>query len=267
MRAFTSIFKLRFKMGMTYRVAAVAAMATQFFWGFMLIMIYSAFYQSSLTVQTVPLNRLITYVWLQQAFLYAIVPWVYDRDLFEMIMSGDIAYELTRPRSLYPLWFAKNISTRLSGVILRFPLLLLCASLMPEAYHFMLPVSPSAFFLSIVALVCGCLMMVSYTLISCIIAFFTISGEGIRVIFVMSAEFLAGHLVPIILFPEKIQAILYMLPFAYVNDFAFRIYTGDFSIEYGLRGLVVEFIWLFILIALGYLITKAALKRTVVQGG
>ncbi len=46
MKKYFSFFRLRFAMGLQYRVAALAGIATQFAWGFMQIMVFHAFYQT-----------------------------------------------------------------------------------------------------------------------------------------------------------------------------------------------------------------------------
>ena len=46
MKKYLSFFKLRFVMGMQYRAAALAGVCTQFFWGLMEVMIFSAFYEA-----------------------------------------------------------------------------------------------------------------------------------------------------------------------------------------------------------------------------
>ncbi|HOJ12119.1 MAG TPA: ABC transporter permease, partial [Clostridiales bacterium] len=73
MKAYFSVFKMRLINGMQYRVAALAGVATQFFWGFMFIMIYEAFYQSAVQTPPIELKQLVSYMWLQQAFLVFIV--------------------------------------------------------------------------------------------------------------------------------------------------------------------------------------------------
>ena len=47
MKAYLSVFRLRFINGLQYRAAAFAGIATQFFWGIMHIMIYEAFYENA----------------------------------------------------------------------------------------------------------------------------------------------------------------------------------------------------------------------------
>ena len=47
MKKYLSFFKMRFIHSLQYRGAALAGMFTQFFWGFMEIMLYKAFYEAS----------------------------------------------------------------------------------------------------------------------------------------------------------------------------------------------------------------------------
>ena len=49
MKKYFSFFRLRFAMGLQYRIAALAGISTQFFWGLMEIMIFRAFYQTDAT--------------------------------------------------------------------------------------------------------------------------------------------------------------------------------------------------------------------------
>ena len=49
-KKYLSFFRLRFCMGLQYRAAALAGIATQFVWGFLEIMVYRAFYEADANV-------------------------------------------------------------------------------------------------------------------------------------------------------------------------------------------------------------------------
>jgi ABC-2 type transport system permease protein len=101
MKAYISVFKLRLTYGLQYRTAALAGVATQFFWGFIIIMVFEAFYSGTTAPPPISLEQLITYVWLQQAFLSFVMLWFRDNELFGLITTGNIAYELCRPSGIY----------------------------------------------------------------------------------------------------------------------------------------------------------------------
>jgi ABC-2 type transport system permease protein len=81
------------------------------------------------------------------------------------------------------------------------------------------------------------------------------------------AEILAGQVIPIPLFPTFLKSIAVVLPFAYISDFSFRIYSGNITGVAIYQGLIVQIAWLIILVILGLLFTNKILKRVSVQGG
>lgn len=267
MRAYFSLFKMRLLLGLQYRVAALAGIATQFFWGFMYIMIFEAFYSSTSVVQPISFSELIKVLWLQQSFLVFIMLWYRDTELIDLIISGNIAYELTRPTNLYNFWYAKLIAQRLSGALLRcFPILIV-AFLLPYPYKFSLPQSLAVFILFFITLVLGLLLIVSISMLIYISIFYTMSGVGSLLIFGVLGEFLSGLVIPVPLMPETLKKIVYVLPFRYTSDLPFRIYAGNISLKEGLFSIVIQLVWLALIIFLGKAWMKKALKRIVVQGG
>ena len=241
-------------------------MSTQFFFGWMFIMIFTAFYKSANTDAS-GLPQIVTYVWLQQAFLYSVALWIIDNELSEMIRSGQIAYELTRPQNLYVLWLAKSFGQRVSGVLLRFPLVLICASIMPAAYRLSPPAGVPYFFLFIISLFLGMCIVVTYMMVAYFTLFYIISSDGVLWVFCIAAQFLAGQFLPLLFFPDAVQKILYMLPFAYVSDFSWRIYTGGHSLTFAAQGIAVQLVWIAAFVFAGRLMLSRALKRAVSYGG
>lgn len=69
MKAYLSIFRVHFISVLQYRSAAFAGILTQFAWGFMLVLMFKAFYQSNPSAFPMGLSQVTDYIWLQQAFL------------------------------------------------------------------------------------------------------------------------------------------------------------------------------------------------------
>ena len=80
MTGYLSYFKLQIITGLQYKVAAIAGLCTQFFWGFLYVMIYQAFY-SHADNSTINFTELVTYVWLNQAFFALIYIRMKDSDI------------------------------------------------------------------------------------------------------------------------------------------------------------------------------------------
>ena len=267
MKAYVSIFKLRMANGMQYRVAALAGVATQLFFGLIFIMILVAFYRLSGSEMPISLPQLTAYIWLQQAFLSLIMLWFRDNELFQLITTGNIAYELCRPTGIYGFWYAKLLAQRLSSAMLRcFPVILI-AFLLPEPYRMSLPPHPVNLILFIVTLLLGLFLLVAISMFIYISPFITMSPMGSLLIFALLGEFLAGLTIPIPLFPGWLQNIIYALPFHWSGDFPFRVYSGHISAHDAWMGIPLQFAWIVILVVFGMYAMRGALRRVVVQGG
>ena len=267
MKAYYSLFKMRLLKGLQYRTAALAGLSTQFFWGFMYIMIFEAFYSSTSAPQPIPLRQLIQVLWLQQSFLVFIMLWFRDSELMNLIVSGNIAYELCRPANLYSFWYAKLIAQRLSGALLRcFPIILV-ASLLPYPYSFSLPPSITAFLLFIITLTLGLALIVSISMLIYISIFYTMSPTGSLLIFGVFGEFFSGLIIPVPLMPDLLRKIVYLLPFRYASDLPFRIYAGNIGTREAVISIGVQLLWIVMLVSLGRLWMNKALRRVVIQGG
>ncbi|MBQ7136821.1 MAG: ABC-2 family transporter protein [Bacilli bacterium] len=267
MKFYFSYFKLRFITGLQYRAAAYAGLATQLFFGLIFIMVYLAFYESSSGKNPMEVSELVSYLWLNQAFFSLFYMLYKDGEIFDLIKNGNIAYELVRPKKLYFIWFAKIIGQRLSAVTLRcFPVLII-SFFLPKPYNMVLPIGLANFILFILTLITGTLLMTSIVTLYHVITMKTLNEKGIPQVFAAIADLLSGLVVPIPFFPHFLQVISNYLPFRYVNDLPFRIYTGNIGLQEGLFGLGIQLLWIVLIVGIGYIMTNKSLKRVVVQGG
>ncbi|BBI34850.1 ABC transporter permease [Cohnella abietis] len=267
MRGYLSVFRLRLSIGLQYRGAALAGICTQFFWGFLIIMVFEAFYSQTLTEPPISLTQLITYVWLQQAFLSFIALWFRDNELFQLITSGNIAYELCRPSDIYSLWYAKLLAQRLSSAILRCIPVISVACFLPQPYRLPLPADLSTLMLFVVTLLLGLLILVSISMLIYISTFVTMSSAGSLLMFGVLGEFLAGMIIPVPLMPSWLQSIVNVLPFRLCADLPFRVYSGHITNIEALTLIPLQLLWLSALVGIGKYTISKALRKIVVQGG
>lgn len=267
MRAYITYFKLKFISSLQYRSAAWAGIATQFFFGFVYIMVYIAFYESGGNNIPMELSQVVTYLWLNQALLALVNQFSRDQELFKLIREGGISYELTRPKNLYFMWYFKVIGQRLANVTLRFIPLVIVTSLLPEPFHLGGPASILHFLLFAVSLGFGTLLVTALTVFYPIVMLTTMNEKGIVNLIITIADILSGIVVPIPFFPRFLQIISSLLPFQYISDLPFRIYVGNISLHDGVFGICIQAIWIVIFIIFGNFLMKRSLKRVVVQGG
>lgn len=267
MKSYISYFKLKFKTGLQYRSAALAGMSTQIFFGLVYVSIYIAFYESGSSNLPMELDELVSYVWLGQSFFALIYLWYKDKEIINMIKSGNIAYELCRPQDLYLMWASKILGERLSNVVLRFFPVIIISLLLPSPYNLNLNITLLRLILFIITMILSAILMTVLVLLYHVICLFTLDEKGVVNIFMVISDILSGLVIPIPFFPDYLRNISNILPFRYISDFPFRLYVGNITINEGFLGIGIQIIWIIILIIIGRLITKKALKKAVIQGG
>lgn len=266
-RKYSALLRVRFTNGMQYRAAALAGVVTQFAWGGMYLLLYRAFYQAGTGVFPMDLQALSAYIWLQQAFLALFMVWGMDNDVFELISSGNVAYELCRPCDLYGMIFFRTLGSRLARAVLRcFPILIVTAFL-PSPYGMRLPPTWEAAGLFLPSFALGALVVAAFCMLIYISAFYTISPMGVRLIAISVVDFLSGAIILLPFFPKSLQTVFSLLPFGSMQNMPFRIYGGDLAGTQALAGILLQAFWLAVLILIGRLLMQRALRRVVIQGG
>jgi ABC-2 type transport system permease protein len=261
---------MRFIAGMQYRAAAWAGVATQFFWGGIQLFVYAAFYRDAAGTPAAPplaFSQLADFIWLRQAFLALVMLWSQDTELLDMIVSGTVAYELCRPRSLYFFWFSRLLALRASRTLLRcFPILAV-AFLLPEPWSFHLPPTGEAAFLFLLSLFFALLLVAALSMFIYLLTFLAMTPTGPRLLIGAAGEFLMGALIPIPFMPEGLQRLLSWFPFRYTADFPFRLYSGSIAGPEALWGLGIQILWIGLLVAGGFYGFRGIQRRLVIQGG
>ena len=267
MKPYLSMLRVRYLNGLQYRAAALGGLATQFFWGLMLIFIYKAFYGDAVVSGGFSFKDLISFVWLQQAFLTLIFLYDWDYEMFSLILSGDVSYELCRPVDLYQLWYTRQLSKRLATGSLRFAPVVALGFLMPYPYNLSPPASLASFLLFVVALFLGLALLVAVSMLAFISIFKTMSPIGSMTLFGLLGEFFAGMTIPIPLMPPWLQRVCSYMPFRYTSDLPLRAYSGSIGTEEALAGIGIQIFWLAVLIIIGSRLMNRVTRLTVVQGG
>ncbi len=263
MRAYWTLFSARFRVLLQYRAAALAGFTTQLFWGFIRMMIFTAFYESSTVQHPMTLQETVNYIWLTQAFLL-LVPWGNDREVEQLIRTGNVAYELIRPLDLYWFWFSRALALRIAPLILRaIPIFTLAYFI----FDLQLPQSPGAILAFVLTTFGGMLVSSAITVLSTITLFWTISGEGFSRIFSYFSILMSGLVIPLPLFPEWSQSAIRLLPFRCFLDIPFRLYMGHIPVQETISLFLFQMLWVVLLIIPGRLILRSGTKRIVIQGG
>lgn len=266
MQKYLSYFRIRFVNSLQYRAAALSGAATQFFWGFMLISLYRAFYKADANAFPMTMDALVSYMWLQQAFLALYNTWTWEQELFDSIQRGDVAYDLCRPIQLYPSWFVRSLALRTSRALLRSLPILLVTSFLPMGYRLSSP-KPEQLPFFLLSMLLALLVVVSFQMLIYSLTFYTMNSQGLRIISQTLGDFLCGSVIPLPFLPDSLQHVIRLLPFASMQNAPLRIYSGDICGIELYETLVLQVFWFLALTMLGRLLMERGLKKAVIQGG
>lgn len=265
-RQYLTLFRIRFIGGLQYRAAALAGISTQFAWGGMTILLYRAFYRSNPSMFPMSFQGLSSYIWMQQAFLALLMLWSMENEPFELISSGNVVYELCRPVDLYGMWFTRCIATRVSKTVLRCIPILILAVFLPEPYGVQLP-DAGTFLLFLGSILLALFSVAAFSMLIYISTFYTLNPSGIRMLAGSLTEFLCGAVIPLPFFPEPVEFILKLLPFAGMESTPLQIFAGTLTGREALTAMLLQLFWVLIMITGGKIWMRYALAHVVAQGG
>lgn len=271
LRPYRAIVAARVRMLLQYRAAALAGFGTQVFWGLIKVMVLLAFLESASAPAPMNVSQILVYVWLGQALLQ-LLPWNVDAEIAGHIRSGGVAYELLRPLDLYAFWFARTLAFRAAPTFLRMvpmvlfawfglPLLGLAEWALPP------PASLAGGGLFLVSLVITLLLSTAITMVLHVSLLWTVSGEGFNRLMLGVVPVFSGLVIPLPLFPEWLQPVLFWQPFRGIADVPFRLYSGHIAPADGLVELAMQAGWTVLIGAFGVWLLGVARRRLVVQGG
>ncbi len=263
MKAYAAVVSARFRMLLQYRVAALAGLGTQVFWGLIRMMFFTAFYRSTTAPQPMSLTDVITYIWLGQALL-GMLPWIIDREMRAMIRSGMVAYELVRPLDLYAFWFCRDLARRTAPTLLRAAPMFVIAGLF---FGLQPPASWASAGAWALATLGALLLGTAIANLLNISMLWTVSGQGISTLMVAAVSIFSGMYVPLPFFPAWARTVLDILPFRGLMDVPFRLYIGHIPPSEILPLFAHQLAWTLGLIVVGRLLLARGIRRLVIQGG
>lgn len=269
--SYVAVVSTRFRTLLQYRTAAIAGIATQIFWGFVKLMVLGAFYAVLTEPPPMSFESIVAYVWFGQC-LFALFPINVDPELRGMFRTGSVAYELLRPLNLYAFWSARTLAFRTAPTLLRSVPGLIFAFLilrllglddwvMPPPASILSFVGFSISLVVAIALSCAILMILNISM------FWFMDARGTVALATSFVWVLSGMIIPIPLFPDWAQNILYWQPFRGLCDIPFRIYSGDIPATSMIAEISLQACWTLVILAIGLGLERKARRKLTVQGG
>jgi ABC-2 type transport system permease protein len=263
MRLFWELVKISFQRYLSYRAAALAGLATNFFFGLLRAAVLTALYGARQEVAGISLQGAVTYTGLTQALIVflSLFGWY---ELMYSVHSGDVSSDLLKPMNYYGFWLAQDCGRAIAGLLMRGLPIMLAYALM---FGITLPRGVVQWLALGAVLVLSWLLSFAWRFLLNLAAFWTPNALGFGRFGYALTWFLSGFVMPLRLFPTWFVRLCYLTPFPHMVNTIVEVYLGVVSGPALVQALLGQLLWVLILVAAGQLVLRAGVRQLVIQGG
>jgi ABC-2 type transport system permease protein len=263
MRTFLALTQLAIQRQFTYRAAAMAGLATNFFFGLLRAAVMLALYGDLTVVNGMTLQDAITYTGLSQASIayLSLFSWF---EIVHSVNSGQVGADLLKPMSYFGFWMAQDLGRAIINLLVRgLPIMLFYAL----AFDITVPDSPGQWLALCLTVFLAWLTSFAWRFLINLSAFWSPNAVGFCRLFFALSWFFSGFFMPLRFFPEWFQRLCYLTPFPQMINTPVEIYLGLLAGPQIVQALSVQLAWIIALVLLGQLVLLAGVRRLVIQGG
>ena len=263
--ALITLARLAFQRQMAYRVANVAGLITNAFFGLLrgavLIALFNA--QANPVVAGYRVEDALTFAALTQAVLAYIGLWGW-LDVIRNVRSGDIATDLARPISFFWYWWAQDMGRALGQLLMRgLPIMLFFALVYPVHW----PASLAQWLLFVISMALALFVSFAWRFLVSLSAFWTQDAMGVMRMSMGVVTILSGFTLPISFFPDWAARLMQLLPFAGMVNTPIEIFAGVLQGELLFVRLAMQAFWGIALLLLAQWVLSQGVRKLVIQGG
>ena len=221
------------------------------------------------------LNRQTLFAYSQSQILIYVIGTVFMRGLIlgsksagelpYLIKGGDLISWLTRPVSLFHLYFTRDLVAKILDTFFA----VIEISLVVKIFNltFFLPSSEAIFFF-VLTLVFSIVLNFLVAIFIASLSFWFEEAWATRWLFgVVLLEFMAGVYFPLDVLPPKLIRLINLTPFPYLIFYPLKILTETFSISQMTKSLVILFVWTVLFYFLAKKVWRKGLAGYAAYGG
>ena len=253
-----------FRRATTYRTATAAGVFVNTVFGYLRasVLVYVAT-SSGGAVNGMTVRELATFSFVTQGFLMVVGAFG-DPELADRIRTGDVVVDLYRPIDLQAWWSAVWLGNAGFQVLGRgVPPVLLGALAFelrwPDPWWHWLPFA--------LAVVLASLAGFALRFIANLCTFWLLDNRGVDQLMTLLISFFGGLLLPLDLFPDRLETVARVLPFAAMMQLPTELFLGRHHGLSVVGVLATQAAWVIGLLLAGRLVLAAATRKVVVQGG
>lgn len=263
MRVYLTAVRLSLRRYLTYRSSAVAGIATNTVFGLIRAFVLVALWKQKPEINGWNLSDAVTYAFATQGLITPMGVFMAGTELGPRIRSGDVAVDLYRPVDFQAWWLSLDLGRALGGGILRsLPPVLVGMLFFPVA----LPSAPGRWLGFVLCCALGYTVSFALRYATSLLAFWTMDERGLASVMTTAGMFCSGMIIPLTIMPGLLGSVIQHTPWAAIVQMPINVLLGTQS---GGLGYAAAFggAWALALLAVGRLLTSAARRKVVVQGG
>lgn len=262
MRLYAKVARATFRRIATYRGATLAGAFVNTAFAFVLSYVLLAVYEERETVGGFDATDAVTFTFVSQGLLM-VVGMFGDTEMADRVRTGDIVVDLQRPYDQQGWWAGVSCGKALYYVVFRGVPPFLVGSLV---FDLRLP-TPGDAIAFVVALGLAVGVAFGWRYLLQLSAFWLLDVRGPNQLGWLTAMFLSGAYVPIVFFPEWLEATARALPFAAMVQLPIEVWLGRHDGPGLVAVIAFQLGWTIALVVGGRVVLGRAVHRVVVQGG
>jgi ABC-2 type transport system permease protein len=249
-----------FRRWSTYRTAALAGMSTNLVFGFLRCAVLLTVFGGAAEVAGYDRAAAVTFVWTGQALIDLTLAWG-GIQFGERVRSGDVATDLLRPWDLQLALLADDLGRAGFSLLIRFVPPFLVAGLF---FDLRLPGDVPGWALFALGVLLAVLVGFGMRFLVNLTAFWLMDWRGVFGLYIVLSSLLCGLTVPVAMLPRWAEIAVWCTPFP-----AMMQVPADLLVGRGNPLLLLghAFGWTVVMLLLGRLALRRAVRALVVQGG
>src|SRR3989344_3567169 len=230
--------------GLTYRFSFVIYRARSLLQLLTMYFLWQAIIPIGTTAFGYSQKYLLTYI-IGASFVSSLVLSSRSQNIASDINEGVISNFLIRPVNYFAYWFARDIGDKALNIIFSVGEI----SFFVFVFHPPIILQTNIFILGIsfLSAVFGMILYFYFSVFIGLFGFWSNETWGPRFIFYQVLSFLAGSLFPLDILPIAVFNVFQYLPFTYLMYFPLKLYLGQITTEFVIKGFVITFIWILIM--------------------
>ncbi len=263
---YIALFQKSFQRMMAYRVATMAGIATNFFFGLLRAYLFIAVFEASgrAEIGGYSLRDAITYTALTQALgtPIAILNWWWE--VMRTIRSGEIVSDLTKPFHYFSFWLARDLGRAAFQLIFRgLPILFV----FPLFFALTWPNSLTQWTLFLMSVGFAVFISFCWRFLVNLSAFWFLDAVGIGRFAWLIMAFLSGFLVPVAFFPDWLKFAVSFTPLPAMVNTPIEIYVGIVQGTALWAALGSQLAWAVVMALLCEWVYRRGVQKLIIQGG